>query len=157
MLLVAGCAVKQEGEMAAHEPVIGMLAAPALPDAQRASLERACERWNVLAHHRVLELEGVGERATRIVRPHPFPIDGIAAQAQERPGGVVLVSDDIRCVDAPGPNDPRCVEAVIMHELGHVLGLPHVSRGVMQEEGATLEFTDEDRAACEAAGVCDAT
>jgi predicted Zn-dependent protease len=43
-----------------------------------------------------------------------------------------------------------------MHEIGHVLGLEHVARGVMGENNlqATADFTDDDRNECRRVGVC---
>jgi len=51
-----------------------------------------------------------------------------------------------------------CVEAVTLHEVGHVLGLGHSPLpSVMAADGPLLlEFTETDRGACVAAGVCDA-
>lgn len=47
------------------------------------------------------------------------------------------------------------VYAVLLHEYGHVLGLSHTPRGVMDPTRVTTEWSDEDRAEGRRVGACD--
>ena len=50
-----------------------------------------------------------------------------------------------------------CIEATLLHETGHALGLLHVpgAGNVMSADGElVLDFTDADRAECTRVGVC---
>lgn len=126
---------------------------PQFSNEQQLAVRRACVRWNEIAGRAACAVDGVGERERLVVRPAGFPIDGVDAQGWQAEQGVLLIAkSDYVC--AGGETDIRCFEAIAMHEIGHLMGVKHVHRGVMQEFGARIETSDEDRAACLAAKYC---
>lgn len=128
---------------------------PSLSVEQQAAARRACDRWNEVAGRTAVVVDGVGERDRMIVRGAPFPVHGADAQGYQAEHGVLIVaSDSYVCTGSDGDQDLRCFEAVAMHEIGHLLGVPHVERGIMQERDVELEVSDEDRRACANATYC---
>lgn len=149
-LFAAGCA-EEEREVAPYR----LWVSPTFSVEKQAAVVRAAESWNQLSGRTAVVVESVGERDHMIVVPRTFPVDGVDAQGLQAEHGVLLVADDrYTCDGVDGTDDIRCFEALVKHEIGHLLGVPHVHRGIMQEFNVALDFSDEDRAACASATYC---
>lgn len=120
---------------------------PRFSSAQQVAARNACKRWNEIAGRTAVTIDGVGDRERMAIIPHAFPIDGIDAQGWHAEHGVLLIAQDNYACSG-NTRDMRCFEAIVIHEIGHLMGVPHVQHGVMQERDAALEFSDEDREAC---------
>lgn len=147
---LAGCASEApatcEGSYHLHVSV---------PAAEAGPVRSAFARWNALAGRDVARLED-GD-----------PNDGMCAvRLDETTGdlglwspadGSIALSPERMRAEAPGCADRMsdCVEATVLHELGHGLGLKHVPGGVMAAGGElALEFGAADRTECARVGVC---
>ncbi len=124
------------------------------------SIGRASLRWNLFAGHPVIETRRHGEPlpiCTIIDSPAVAPVPNAQAVTHHGTGNIEIGSA-LSCSGEPVNSDPKCFEAIVMHEMGHLLGLPHHTDGVdgimRGTGGASLDFTDADRRACEAFDVC---
>lgn len=149
-LAVVACTGDDEREIEPYR----LWVSPQFSATQRVAVERACGRWNEVAGRTAIIVDGIGDRDRMVVRPARYPIDGIDAQGFHAEHGVLLIADKLVCASGETEADIRCFEANVIHETGHVMGVPHVSHGIMQEWNVELELSDEDRAACKAATYC---
>lgn len=157
LVLASGCTSKQPEER--WLPFTMWLSPDLSPEKKEASI-RAAERWNEIAGREAVVVNGIGRRDEYLVKEVRFPLPGIPAG----PGnagyyadvGLVLVAEDAICPSMPnhGRGDIRCFEAIVMHEMGHMMSVEHVEHGVMQEVNLLPDTTDEDRAACMRAFFC---
>lgn len=124
---------------------------PVFDEVHRAAIVRACARWNDIAGREAVQVNGIEDRERMVIRSAEFPVDGVDAQGFHDEHGVLLVADVYVCGT---DTSIRCFEAIVMHELGHLMGVEHVQHGVMQESNVPVDVTDEDRAACARAPFC---
>jgi hypothetical protein len=113
---------------------------PAFTEDERAQLRVAAQMWRDFAGANI-EL-----REPDTLNGPPFVLrvkPGIGADGTTTvPSGVVLLR-------------PGFTTGQAAHEFGHLVGIQrHVNSGVMQEAYPPDSFSDEDRRACECAGVC---
>lgn len=133
------------------------------PDLELAAMDRAADRWEAFAGRRVVELSRGNDDSCTVLRAYVKSLtlpDGTTAIARYDGGAKVIeVAEETNCHgDTPGQRDLACLETVMMHEMGHVLGLSHLRSGVdgiMRGSGGTAaDFTPADHEACVVAGVC---
>ncbi len=108
-------------------------------DVQRSEIIRAANTWNQVTGLRQVHIVEDGEW---LIVPAPSPRGLGYAQGSRR---LIRISPET-------PDDQ--VYAVALHEFGHALGLRHVSRGVMDPDRQTIEFSEEDMAECRRVGAC---
>ena len=153
MLLVAGCAAAPATECGGTYHLHASMKAEDV-----APVRAAFAKWNALAGHEVARLEeGDPDDTTCSVRLDETTGDHLGLWSHS--DGSIALSPERMRTSAPrcyaAMDD--CVEATMMHELGHGLGLGHVPEApaVMASEGMlVLEFRDADLAECARAGVC---
>lgn len=82
--------------------------------------------------------------------PHTWP-ESCAEETIQRSAkgdGAITHPFGARCIAlGVGPKAPS-LDALAAHEFGHWIGMEHVSRGLMQPFGMSLEWSDEDQAEC---------
>lgn len=126
---------------------------------EQARVRSAAARWNAFAHRTVIEVteRDAGDRCVVRGRETPFPDGRLANFSHE--SGIISIAPVFKCaVEEAMGRSPDCFEAFITHEMGHLLGLDHHegwTPGVMRGSGgATVCFSEADRAVCVDAGVC---
>jgi hypothetical protein len=107
---------------------------------KREQIEAAGARWSRIASRQVRFEQG-GEW---LILPAPAPEPGFEGYKQ---GARRLLRID------PHLPDDRFYP-VVLHELGHALGLKHTSRGVMDPTASETDFSFEDVVECERVGAC---
>ena len=136
LALLVGCSVAHAGTLRTLR---------SFPDAERAEVERAVAKWNERVRpEKRLAFDDDGRWI--VTRRSPCTGTNGYADNTER---IVYVT--------PGPEHAgpgASTYATALHELGHVLGLGHTTRGVMDPEHVTIEFSEEDMAECHRAGAC---
>lgn len=105
---------------------------------QQSEIQRAGKDWNAFTT-RAVTFSNDGDW---LIIPATVPLGLGLEQKQRR---LIRIS--------PSTPDDQ-VYAVALHELGHALGLRHVSQGVMDPVRQTIKFSDEDMAECRRAGAC---
>lgn len=106
---------------------------------QQDEIQRAADAWNAFT-----------------VRPVRLTDDGdwLILPALV-PGGWLGYSQPRRRLIRVSPMTPDDqIYAVALHELGHALGLRHVSQGVMDPTRQTVDFSEQDMAECRRVGAC---
>jgi hypothetical protein len=121
--------------------------------AERAAAERACYEWATFTRglHRLTirwDLDDTNYLtlpAPRLYRVNPTPETGSAGGRVDATDNIWWVPD--RCTD---------IQACIMHELGHVLGLQHVAQShqVMSAVNPAHTFGLADHDECVRVGAC---
>lgn len=112
---------------------------PSFTNEQRAELERAADAWNQVAVRHIRFVDA-GEY---LILPALVP------------GGWLGYTQRGRALVRVSPATPESeVYAVALHELGHVLGLEHTTRGVMDPRRQTVDFSAEDMVECARVGAC---
>ena len=130
----------------------------AFTELEQGHIQSAAHRWNLFAGHEVVT---VRTRRDSLFCTIVSETEPIAENVQGRfmgLTGTIRIGPSFRCsADKPEERDPQCFEALVMHEMGHLLGLDHLpagASGIMQPAGAALDFSEADRNACRAAGIC---
>lgn len=134
---------------------------PSFSDSEQDGIQQATFRWNLLAKRVAVlaQARSYASHCTIINSSKEDVGDGKGWEGVERGAtGNIEIARILNCNGEPRSRDLPCFEAVVMHELGHLLGLGHHADGVdgimRGTGGAALDFTDNDRRACEAIGVC---
>lgn len=116
-------------------------------DTQLSEIYSAAARWNTLAGRELVHIELLdGVQSVRHIRKATLAEHNVGAHNER--------FDTIR-VDVEQAKDT--FETVVMHELGHALGMDHVpDSGVMHAvvDGSVHDFTRADRRECVRVGVC---
>jgi predicted Zn-dependent protease len=105
---------------------------------QRSEITRAANAWNELASRNVNIVDNGEWLVVSAASPHGLGY----AQGHRR---LIRIS--------PSTPDDQ-VYAVALHEFGHALGLHHTTKGVMDPDRQTIDFSPEDLAECRRAGAC---
>lgn len=133
----------------------------AFTEMEQASIFRAADRWNTFANHLVLVVRVTGGNhitCTVFYSTKDDLGDGRNWQGVEHGAtGNIEIARSLSCNGEERSRWLPCFEAIVMHEMGHLLGLSHLppgAKGIMQGIGAALDFSEADRRVCEDMGVC---
>lgn len=154
IVALVGCGCNERPDCAGHYH-----AHRTLSGEHHALAVAAFAKWNTLAGRDVVQMV-------------PGEVDDVTCSVRVREGedlglwdpedGSISIAPDRMRDHAPGCSTRMtdCIEAVLLHETGHALGLAHTpssaGAAVMSADGELLlEFTSADCTACRAAGVCD--
>lgn len=120
---------------------------------ERELAERACLAWGRFSAGRIrlAIVWDYSETNFLAIADEPHMVRMSAAASPPRVAGVVL-EQEIRIVPGNAPE----LYPVILHELGHFVGLEHVpsTRAVMAPRNPAWLFTADDRAECQRVGLC---
>lgn len=105
-----------------------------------AEIQRAANAWNAWTMTKI----AIVDRGEWLILPAPSPDGYLGRSTRSR-----------RIVRIDPHTPPEQVYAVALHELGHVHGLRHTSRGVMDPSRQTEIFSDEDVRECERVDACE--
>lgn len=134
-----------------------------LPAEKRIAVYSAARRFNALANRTVITVDDrksdtctVSQSTDDLLGAEDDgdnPV-GVAQGSTDHYSGNILLSRLRSCVGEPYADDVRCFESVVMHEMGHLLGMNHTTAGVMINGGAAYDYSPEDLAECRRAGIC---
>lgn len=125
-----------------------------------ASLEAATARWNAVSDEKFCLIRkklpaGIVKRAIVRVptsnRSWQYNLEHIGYDLK----GLYFPESD--CVAVPEGLPKEELYGVVLHELGHALGLQHIAApAVMADrQGSAVDFTENDLAECRRVGVCE--
>lgn len=134
---LCGCGFQADGA-----EVVFVRLDDSVTEARRQDILRAMAKWNGYAVEKAL-VDGPGEGGW-VLTIHDLP---------EPYGG--WTASDTRTITVSPNVSPENFYAVVLHELGHALGMSHVGKGVMQGSGATqqVEFSSDDDAEASRVGL----
>lgn len=116
-------------------------------DQELTQIYSAAARWNTLAGHELVRIELLdGEQSVRHIRKSSLPEHNVGMHNPRL--------DNIRIDVAQAGGT---FETVLVHELGHALGMAHIDeRGIMFPvvDGSVRDFTQGDREECLRVRVC---
>ncbi len=135
---------------------------PTFSDEEQEGILRAADRWNTFTNHIVIlvQVRSTHLFTCNIINSSKEDVgDGKNYEGVERNAtGNIEIASSFNCNGEPRARELVCFEAIVMHEMGHLLGFAHLPPGVdgimRGSGGASLDFTDGDRRACESLGLC---
>lgn len=140
------------------EGVARVHADPRFPPAEQASIQSATHRWNAFAGHVVILAEAnTYNFVCTIIDSADSNVDGKAQGVEEELTGNIKIASVFSCNGEQFGRYLPCFEALVLHEMGHLLGMKHLSPGVdgvMRPVGTSLDFTQGDRMQCLAIDLC---
>lgn len=153
-VLVVSCYIPREDCKNSHDVAV-MHASAQFTEVEQAHIQFAAARWQVFAGHEVVAVEAGSQSSTCTISRGPLTPPRIGEFRHET--GDIVIDPNYSCDGNHTTNYMPCFEALVMHEMGHLLGLGHLpegQEGIMRAAAGALDFTASDRAECVAAGVC---
>jgi hypothetical protein len=115
----------------------------------RAEIQAGADRWNAFLQRPAITLtDGYSPDGTCVIRPGDAGGDAVGRQYGNT--GAITIDTSIMSSRYSNGN----VDAVTVHEIGHGLGLGHVSDGVMSHANGGKWFAKDDATECMRVGVC---